>query len=115
MKRMMMMLAGIVCLLFIAGCSSNDSPSSAARKFYSALEKGDSKALEQVATAETVQLIALFGEKAKEMYSVYGKITSITEEIDGDTAAVAITFENGETENLDLVKVGGKWKVALSK
>ena len=114
MKRVIL-LTGIVCLVFIAGCSGNDSPSAAARKFYTAVEKNDTKAMGQVATPETVQMMAMFGEKAAGMVAANGKIKGTTEEIDGDTAVVTLTFENGETENLDLIKVNGKWKVSIDK
>jgi len=113
MKRMMM-LAGIVCVVFITGCAGG-SPSSAARKFYAAVEKNDAKAMGQVATTETVQMMTLFGEKAQGMMTAYGKIISTTEEIDGDTAVVTLTFENGETQTLDLIKTDGKWKVTIDK
>jgi ketosteroid isomerase-like protein len=109
MKRMMM-LAGIVCVVFITGCAGG-SPSSAARKFYAAVEKNDIQAMGQVATPETVQTIAMFGEKAKKKLTENGKIKSTTEKIDGDTAVVDVTFENGETEDFNLEKVAGKWKV----
>jgi predicted component of type VI protein secretion system len=113
--RRVMMLMGIVCLVFIAGCSSNDSPSAVVRKFYAAVEKNDAKAMGQVATPETVQMMALLGEKGAGMVAAYGKITNTTEEIDGDTAVVTVTFANGETENLDLKKIDGKWKVTIGK
>jgi ketosteroid isomerase-like protein len=114
MKRIMI-LAGIMCVAFIAGCGGSDSPSSVARKFYAAIEKNDAKAMGQVATPETVQLMAMFGEKASGMVADKGKITKTSEEIKGDTAVVTLTFADGETETLDLKKVDGKWKVALSK
>jgi len=114
MKRMMM-LAGIVCVVFIAGCAGSGSPSSAARKFYTAVEKNDAKAMGQVATPETVQMMAMFGEKAKGIMATNGKIKSTTEKIDGDTAVVTLTFENGETSDLDLIKTDGKWKVTINK
>jgi ketosteroid isomerase-like protein len=114
MKRVVMLM-GIVCVVFIAGCGGGDNPSSVARKFYTAIEKNDSKAMAQVATPDTVQMMAMFGEKASGMVAANGKIKSTTEKIDGDTAVVTLTFENGETSNLDLKKVDGKWKVALSK
>jgi ketosteroid isomerase-like protein len=113
MKRVTI-LAGFFCVLFIAGCSS-DSPSSVARKFYAAVEKNDAKAMGQVSTAETVQMMSMFSEKAAGMAAANGKIKSTTEKIDGDTAVVTLTFENGETSDLDLKKVNGKWKVAISK
>jgi predicted negative regulator of RcsB-dependent stress response len=114
MKRVIM-LAGIVCVVFIASCGSNDSPSSVARKFYAAVEKNDAKAMGQVATPETVQMMAMFGEKASGMVTAMGKIKKTTEEINGDTAVVTLTFENGETSDLDLIKIDGKWKVVVSK
>jgi len=114
MKRMIM-FTSFVCLVFIFGCSGAGSPSSVVRKFCAAVEKGDAKAIEQAATPETVQLIAIFGEKAKGIMTANGKIKSTTEEIKGETAVVTVTFENGETENFDLVKIDGKWKVTISK
>jgi ABC-type glycerol-3-phosphate transport system substrate-binding protein len=114
MKRMMM-LAGIFCAVLIAGCGGSDSPSSAARKFYAAVEKKDAKAMEKVATDETMQMMAMFGEKAAGMAAANGKIKSTTEEINGDTAVVILTFESGETERIDLKKINGKWKVSISK
>jgi len=113
MKRMMI-FAGIVCLVFIAGCS-NESPSSVARKFYAAVEKNDSKAMGQVATSQTVQIMGMLGEKGQGMMAAYGKIKSTSEEIDGDSAVVTLAFENGETMDLDLIKVDGKWKVNIDK
>jgi hypothetical protein len=109
------MLMGIVCVVIVAGCGGNGSPSSAVRKFYTAVEKGDAKAMEQVATPITVQLMAMFGEKASEKFSDYGGITNTTEKIDGDTAVVTVTFANGETSDLDLIKEDGKWKVNIKK
>ena len=114
MKRMMM-LAGVVCVIFIAGCAGSGSPSSVARKFFAAVEKNDIKAMGQVATPETVQMMAMFGEKASGMITAYGKIKSTSEEIDGDTAVVTLIFENGETTDLDLIKIDGKWKVTIDK
>jgi len=114
MKRMMM-LTGIVCAVFFAGCSLVGGPSSAARRFYAAVDRGDTKALEQAATPETVQLITMYGEKAKGMLTSNGRIKSTTEKIDGNTAVVTLTFENGETTDLDLIKTDGKWKVTIKK
>jgi len=114
MKRVLV-LASIICVVFITGCAGGGSPSSAARKFYTAIEKNDAKAMGQVATSETVQLITILGEKASGMVASYGKITETTEKIEGDTAVVTIKFANGETENLDLIKVDGKWKVTINK
>ncbi|MCL1814754.1 MAG: DUF4878 domain-containing protein [Treponema sp.] len=121
MKRILFTVALISFALVIGftilacGGGNSDSPSAVVKQFFTAVEKGDTKALEKSATSETVALLAMFGEKAKEGATSNGKIKSTAEEIDGDTAVVTITFENDETENIDLVKVDGKWKVSISK
>jgi len=101
----------------MASCGGGGgSPTAVAKGFMAALEKGNTdKALEKYATKETAELIAAFGEKATTTVADYGKITGATEKINGDTAKVTLTFENGKTSDLDLVKVDGKWKVTISK
>jgi hypothetical protein len=47
------------------------------------------------------------------MMAANGKIDSVSEVIDGDTAVVTVKFSNGETTNLDMIKVDGKWKVNI--
>jgi hypothetical protein len=54
-------------------------------------------------------------EKAKGMVAAKGGITNTEETIDGDTAIVETTFKDGSTEELNLVKVDGKWKVTIDK
>jgi hypothetical protein len=68
-----------------------------------------------VATTETVQMMAMLGEKGAGMVAAYGKIKSTTEEIQGDSAVVTLTFDSGETQTLDLQKIDGKWKVTMDK
>jgi len=111
-------LVAVVAASLVFGMVScgGGSPTAAAKGFVAAVEKGgDAKALEKYATAETAGLIAMFGEKAKTSLAEKGKITNTSEEIDGDTAKVTLTFANGETTDLDLVKVDGKWKVSVKK
>jgi hypothetical protein len=57
----------------------------------------------------------MFGTKAQGMVTENGKIKTMVESVNGDTAVVKVTFENGEEEDIDLVKVDGKWKVTISK
>jgi len=112
---------GIVCFALIVtftliGCGKvGNSPSSVARKFYTALEKGDSKAIGEVMTPEAAQMMAMFMEKAKGMIVAKGGIVKTEEEIDDDTAVVTTTFKDGTTEELNLVKIDGKWKVTIDK
>ncbi|MDR0639944.1 MAG: DUF4878 domain-containing protein [Spirochaetaceae bacterium] len=114
MKKVILVF-GVVCTLFVFACSKPDTPSSVAKKFHEALEKNDTKMLGQYTTPEAVTLMAAFGKKVQGMMASYGKVTEVTEEIDGDNASVTIQFENGETSNLDMVKVDGKWKVSVDK
>jgi hypothetical protein len=106
-------LVGVVCFL-IAGCSMFESPSSVARKFYAALEKNDTEAIKRYATPDTVRVMAMFGSKMQGYMGTMGKITGVTETIDGDTAVVTVSFESGEQSDLDMIKTDGKWKVNMT-
>lgn len=120
MKRFLF-LVGVVsfALIFcftVIGCGkSGGSPSSVAKQLYAALEKGDAKAIGELMTPESAQMMAMFMEKAKGMVTAKGGITDTEETIDGDTAVVTTTFKDGSTEDLKLVKVDGKWKVTIDK
>jgi outer membrane lipoprotein-sorting protein len=105
---------GLTILVLAVGCSAANSPKAAVQKFYEALEKNDTKAMAKVATTETVQLMAVFGTKIQGMVAASGKIKTITETIDGDTAVVTVIFEDEEESDIDLIKVDGKWKVSMS-
>jgi len=113
MKKMYFVL-GLVIIALLVSCGGG-SPQSSVQKFFNAVEKNDTKAMSSVATEETVQLITMFGEKAQTSVTQNGKIKSMTQEIDGDKAKVQVTFTNGETSDVDLVKVNGKWLVSLGK
>jgi hypothetical protein len=114
MKKLLILavLVSLVCLTFV-GCGA-ESPSSVTKNFFAAVEKNDQKALEACSTPETVTFIAMFGEKASNSVKENGKITETSETIDGDTAVVKVTFENGETNDVKLIKVDKKWKVHMS-
>jgi uncharacterized lipoprotein len=102
---------GLTVLILLAGCSAANSPSAVVREYYRAIEKNDTKALAKVTTPKTAENLSLFGTKAQEHVAALGVIKAMTEEIDGDTAIVTVTFENDE-ENINVIKVGGKWKVS---
>jgi hypothetical protein len=115
MKRFLM-VAGILCVAFFLVSCGGDDPSSVAKKFYEAVEKGDTNAVERYSNAETAAMIAALGEKASETAGSRGKITDASEKSnDGEKAVVVLTFADGDTEELDLVKVDGKWKVSMGK
>jgi len=114
LKGVLIAVAAASLVLGMAGCGGS-SPTVAAKAFMAAVEKGDAKAMEKVATKDTVMLMGMFGEKAADSMKEYGKITGTTEKIDGDEATVSLTFENGETEEVTLIKENGKWLVNISK
>ncbi|MCL2025629.1 MAG: SUMF1/EgtB/PvdO family nonheme iron enzyme [Leptospirales bacterium] len=98
--------------------SSGDSPSAVVRKLYTALEKRDLKAINELMTSESAGLMTLAigmemskGNTGKEEFG----IIKTEETINGDTAVVNVTSKDGGTSEWDLVKVDGKWKVILKK
>ena len=101
--------------IFVVGCSSGGSPTSVVKKLHTAIEKQDSKAIGQLMTPEAAQMMAMMGEKAKGMMATYGGIEKTEETIDGNNAVVKVTYKNGETSDYELVKIDGKWKVAINK
>jgi len=116
MKGMLVAVIAASLVFGMASCGGGGGPTAAAKGFVAAVEKGsDAKAMEKFATKETAALMVMFGEKAKTSMAEYGKITGTSETIDGDTAKVTLTFENGKTQDLDLIKEDGKWKVSVKK
>ena len=107
-------IAGLVLTALLAGCFAARTPSKTVEMFYNAVAKNDIKAMGEVATLQTTQIMAMFGSKASSMIAANGKISNMEEQIDGDTATVTVTFESRDEETIDLVKVDGKWKVSMS-
>jgi hypothetical protein len=84
------------------------------------MEKGDTKTLLSLSIPKVHPIINIMGseaikELAKEKIAENGRIESYTHSIDGDTATVTITFTKGGTETEKLLKVDGKWKIAIDK
>jgi uncharacterized lipoprotein len=102
----------LVIIALLAGCSATSSPKSAVQSYYQALEKLDTKALAKVTTPETAENLAPFASKAQGHVKELGKILTLTETIDGDTASVTVTFDSGEEEAISVKKVNGKWLVS---
>jgi hypothetical protein len=96
-------------------CGGGNSPSSVVRQLFTAIEKSDTDKINEVMTAEAAPLMLMFAEKAKGMIKEQGKIVKTDEKIDGDTATVTVTFEDGSTEDFSLIKVDGKWKITMEK
>jgi len=109
---MKIILGLIIIAILVVGCAGG-SPKSVVQQFIKAAEKGDTKAIEKLVTADTTEehiafyvtaIAALGGEKSK----------SITETIDGDTAKVTVEYEKGDNATYSLKKVDGKWKLDLT-
>jgi len=117
MKKILLAL-GIVCTIFIFACSAANTPSAAAKKFYEAVEKNDTKMMEQYATPETVRIVATFVTKIQVDMASKGKVTSFTETIDPENpekATVSVKFADNYETSLNMVKVNDKWKVDIEK
>jgi ketosteroid isomerase-like protein len=121
-KNIFLKLAGMLAVVLVLGlvfvsCGGGNTPSATVTKFYASLEKWDVKGLEATATPEVVQMLTVLGgeEKIKAAVQEQGKITVVSETIDGDAATVTISYDGGDEEEIDLVKVDGKWKVTINK
>jgi hypothetical protein len=115
MKTFSMKLIGfaIIIGLVVAGCGNGGgSPSNVVKRYYAALAKGDAKTLGEVMTPKGAANLSSFMTKAKDHVTALGEITGTEETVDGDTGVVRVTFKNGSTEEIDVVKIGGKWKVS---
>lgn len=110
MKKSIIFIS-LVLAAFLTGCFES-SPKTTVEKFYKALEKNDTQALAEVSTQETMLLIGMFGSKLQGMVAA-NKVKTLTETIDGETAVVTATFEDGSTDKIDLKKIDGKWKVHI--
>ncbi|GHU80966.1 hypothetical protein FACS189468_2290 [Spirochaetia bacterium] len=119
-KVMKGLLAAVFAASLVIGMAScgggkGASPSTVVKNFYAAVEKGDAKKVAEYCTPETGAMLSSLGEKLTESTKETGKVTGTTETIDGDTAQVEVTFEKGDPQTLDLVKVDGKWLITVKK
>jgi len=115
MKGMSAVVIALALVFGIVSCGGGGSPTAAAKGFIAAVEKGDAKAIEKYSTKETAALMTMFGDKAKTSMAEIGKVNVTSEKIDGDNATVTLTFADGSSEDLSLVKDGGQWKVNVDK
>lgn len=126
MKRTFTASTLLLALMILAACAGR-TPSSAARNFYRAVEKGDTDAAISLISPQVVGMIGVNkiksglqeqGLKMKEKGGI-SKIETKDETIVGEAAklTVVLTFGNGtvETENLKLKKFEGKWTIEPEK
>ena len=104
----------IAMLINLIGCGS-PSPSRVVRDLHNAIERGNNKAIERLMTDQAASMVIMMGEKMQESLADLGRITTIEEEIDGNTATVTVTYASGQIAEFDLVRENGRWKVAFDK
>lgn len=116
MKGLLAAVFAASLIIGAASCSGGGaSPSTVVKNFYAAAEKGDAKKVAEYCTPETGAMLSSLGEKLTESTKQTGKVTSTKETIDGDTAKVEVTYEKGDPQTIDLVKVDGKWLITVKK
>jgi hypothetical protein len=112
MSARMLIIAVAICgTAGIFAISRAASPAETVKTFHTALGNGDMATAGKNCTPETMEMVAMFGQKIQAHVQGVGKITSAKEEIDGDEAEVEVTYENGGSDTYELVKVNGKWRV----
>jgi hypothetical protein len=95
-----------------------NTPTAIAKKFFTSLEKGDTKTLLGLGTPEVGQNLAPYADKAKGSFLAVGGMKGVAsweEEIDGDEARVRLVFKDEDASGDFLVteisfeKIDGKW------
>jgi len=110
--------AGLISLILIigtalAGCAGGGSPSSVVRQLHTAIEQGDNKTITDLTVSEAAGVIIKMMQTLQQTYADTGGIAKTEQTINGDTASVKVTYKNGDSDNYDLIKVDGKWKVTV--
>ena len=105
--------------VFMIACGGGDTPKSVAENFLKALNRMDYETAKKYGTQDTGKLLDMMSGFAKMMPDSLKKEKNFEikdEKIEGDKATVTYT-ESGEEGDLslNLVKLDGKWKVAMSK
>jgi hypothetical protein len=117
MKNLQKVFAAML-FAFLVACSGN-SPKSVAENFLKAMNKMDFDAAKKYGTEDTGKMLDMLSGFAKMMpdsakKDVKTEITS--EKVEGDKATYTYREEGKEGEQtIHLLKLDGKWKVAMSK
>jgi len=106
-------------LLFVVSCGGGDSPKSVAENFLKAMNKMDYETAKKYGSEDTGRLLDMMSNFTNMMPDSAREEKSFEikdEKVDGDKATVTYV-QSGEVgeQTLDLVKLDGKWKVAMSK
>lgn len=119
MKYYIKKLYSVLIAILIFSCMGDDTPTSVADKFLKAMGSQDFESAKKYGTEETERLLDMLSGFAKMSADSTNKDLNfkiLRENIDNDNAVVYYLEEGREGElQLPMVKVGGKWKVLLSK
>ena len=108
----------LVFVLMTLSCNKNGSnPSSIVKQYFFAIDKIDEKTIYELVTPDLAQRMVDYMniEDTKELLNDLGGIKSIEEKIFGNFATVRIIFKDDLTDEIDLIKINGKWKISLEK
>ena len=112
-------LLSSIIVLVIVSCGGGDTPKSVAENFLKALNKMDYETAKKYGSEDTGKLLDMMSGFSKLMPDSAKQERSFEmkdEKINGDKATVMYTASGEEGEqSLNLIKVDGKWKVAMSK
>ena len=116
--KVAMIVAGVGAMLCFTGCGEK-APDVVALDVLKTLQAGKAtpEYLSKNCTAQTAQLFNMFGAMTTEALKG-ATFTVVDTKVNGDKAVVTIKQDGGEkpgTEDCDLVKVDGKWKLDVKK
>lgn len=119
MKRSLKYLLISALAITIYSCGGGDSPKSVAENFLKAMNKMDFETAKKYGSEDTGKLLDMMSSFSKLMPDSAKKEKSFEmkeEKINGDKATVTYLYsdEDGE-QTVNLIKVDGKWKVAMGK
>jgi hypothetical protein len=109
----------VVFSAIMLSCGSGDSPKAVAENFLKAMNKMDYETAKKYGSEDTGRLLDMMSGFARMMPDSARKERSFEmkdEKIEGDRATVTYTqSDSNEEQSLSLIKVDGKWKVAMTK
>ena len=119
-KYFLIRFIGIVLFYGFAVLSCNkigNNPKSIIRQYLTAIDNIDEKTIIDLLSPNYSKNIIEFIdiEGAKKIINDLGGINNIEENIIGNFAIVKITFENNLKDEIDLIKIDGKWKISSEK
>ncbi len=119
MKNGLLKAGSILIVSLLVACAGN-SPKSVAENFLKAMNKLDFEGAKKYGTDDTNKMLDMLSGFAKMMPDSAKKenvkIEMTSEKVEGDKATCTYKEEGKEGEQtINLVKVDGKWKVAMSK